>query len=180
MDDKKINFIKKFKGGFNVDFSNDDGLLCVVSKYITFYETNTFNKIEKLYLMKNCDELCFSNHDKRIAVKNTSGDIVTYNIQNKDVENEFITTKIEGCNVIFSENNEYIYTGDWDGNIIKVDINTTQWETYKIADDSKVNSIYLCKESKNMIIIFYKRGYLARYIGEYNLSLDNNTIHEKK
>ena len=107
---------------YYAEISPNKKYLAVVGKKIYIYNYETGKK-EKVYqILRYPSKIAFSNDSSLLAIKNTSGHIAVVNILTDEVVCENKMHNVEGCELYFSSDNRYIITGDWDGNIMLLDI----------------------------------------------------------
>ncbi|MDR1565158.1 MAG: hypothetical protein LBS74_09395, partial [Oscillospiraceae bacterium] len=109
--------------------------------YLYELENDKFKLLHKFKTLKHPAHIAFSSDDNLIAIKNTSGNTVVHKLDNGELLIRHKTSKREGGNLYFIENDRKLISSDWDGNIFTVDIYSGEYNYIKI-ENGRVGNLF--------------------------------------
>lgn len=106
----------KVKSSYSIGFSPTGTKCFTLSRDVAIWDVASRTKTWRAHPFSHPSHAAFSPKGDIIAVKNTSGRIVTLTLDCGDFHRDFGNQgEGEGCNLLFSNCGEFIVDGSWDG-----------------------------------------------------------------
>lgn len=131
----------QFENSYQIEKSKDGKYIANLNHEVSIFDSKTMQLINCFKDLDNPSTMSFSNNSEYLAVKNTLGKIILYNLNKMKRVKVINQSKVCGAELFFTPDDKYIISGDWDGKIYSYDI----------------------KRRKNIVIKEYP-GYMVREI----------------
>lgn len=116
---------KKIKGGFTPFISNDEKILSTAGKSIAYvYNIEEGKLLTSIRTLNNISRTAISSNKQLLAVKNTSGTLVIYNIESGEKLCQSYMECREGEQMIFVSDDSAVLDFDRDGRTMLFDYST--------------------------------------------------------
>ena len=171
----------KFSTSYKIKKSPDGKLFATIGGSVVLWDACSGKKILSFSQIKNPSDICFSWTSKMLAAKNTSGRIALFDVENLRFLYSIQPTKSEGCELLFTPDDQYIISADWDGNVYTIDVAEKSVKMLK-----KDTLMYLSVDYKGNEFILHGRktvGNLAHSFTEfcsYPFNDAQSTVFESK
>ncbi len=117
-----MEFIHKFSRAYGIKKSpHSDYIVTLSESMASIWDSKTWEKVAVFKEINHPSEICFANNSDLLAIKSTSGRIGVFNLSTMQHIVSHTPTKREGVNMFFSPDDQYIISGDWDGNVYLFD-----------------------------------------------------------
>lgn len=148
---------------------------------INVFDQKTGIKLISFKELKHPDVISFSKKGDLLGVKNTSGKIAIYNLNDMSCLNIIFPTKKEGANLLFTHDDKNIVSADWAGNIYTIDIKENTSEIIK-HEQARFTAIEYIEEKDEYI--FQSELYCISWKYPFSNNkpkiLENNVKNENK
>lgn len=139
-----------------------NGQSCIiVGGSIIIYNFRSECIINKITSIRYPHYACFSSTDEHFAIKNSDGRIFLFD-DNKKV-NAFTPSKKQGSNIVFAPDNK-ILSGDWDGDLHVINLQTGSVNTILSLDGCMITSIYHNKHLKVYMVSVKRKSSAESYL----------------
>jgi hypothetical protein len=138
--DKK-EFIKKFRASYEIKISPEGKYLTRIGGKVYVLSANSYETVGCFDQIKNPSHIAFSPNGLLMAIKNTLGSIAVFNLNEMTYISTYKLGGGDGSNIWFSADSKFIFNGDWEGNITKIDLFTKTAEIILNFDDSMIERI---------------------------------------
>lgn len=161
---EKISFSKKLSTSYCIKISDNGKYLAHIGSKTSIYGMDIMNKIASFSDIKNPGSIDFSRDSQFIQIKNTSGKIGLFNLENLSYVNSYISIKTSGpedCNSCFTPDNKYIIdgvNGNSNGTIALINIESKKTTIIKRYEDCIIKSIEYNDETEIYTFVVFKRG----------------------
>ena len=126
----------KFPQADKIEKSPDGKYFATLSNSVVLWDAANGEKVATFVQIRNPYYFSFSVDGKLLAVKNTSGKIALFDMDKMCHLYSLQPTKTEGCELIFTPDDKYIISADWNGRIYIIDslqksVNILKKDTFK-------------------------------------------------
>ena len=94
----------------------------VINGTIHLYRMTDMENIYDFKKLKYPSSIAFSNNSRLLAIRNTFGRIILFDLEKMEIIKEYKDNKQDGPTILFSPDDRSIITSDWSGNIFITDI----------------------------------------------------------
>lgn len=157
------NKLKMLRGGYRAILNKDETLLFSFNRN-TIYVNDLINLkcIKTFKALSHIAYIALSSDETKIAVKNTSGQIMVLSYPDGTILGTSKMERYEGYQIYFIENDKYILDMDWQGNCMKLSLSSFEykiifngypiWNGWTFMYDIYENKIILINDCLNKII----------------------------
>lgn len=167
--DLKFSYKFKFTSAYEIKKSPDNRYFATIGGTVAIWDASTGKKITSFGQLKNPSHLNFSNSGKSLVVKNTSGKIALFDMDELKHLKSCTPTKEEGCEIYFTPDDKYLVSADWDGNIYTIDIKGGKTKILRSDKAVYITKKFLTFERKVMQKdrIMYRKLYFDSITNEF-------------
>lgn len=172
---KNESVIWQFKTSYDIKKSSDHNFFANIDNKVNVWDAQKKKRICSFNDIKHPSSIAFSYNSKYLAAKNTSGRICLYNLDEMNNVMTVQPSSIEGTNILFTPDDKFILTTDWDGNIFLVDYTTHKIKLLKKYENCMVEMIdYDHLSNRFTFLISQKRKdkYKSDVFDDYNILLE--------
>ncbi len=117
-----LSLIYKFKRATDIEKSPDGKYYAVSSTYVMLLSSTSKLVLYKFNKFKYATTCVFSHDSKYLAIKSDFGKIILFSLDKMEVVKTFTTSQTEGPEIMFSPDDKFLITSDWNGKIFKIDL----------------------------------------------------------
>lgn len=136
---KPLNLLRTY----TACFSADDSLLATLAKDVVVWNVALRSKRYRIHPVKHPSSCDFNRDATHLAIKTTSGRIVTVNARRgDDVRIIDRGSEGEGCNLLYSPCSKFLIDGTWTGSLVARDARTGAVEFQRDGKNEMVKAVH--------------------------------------
>lgn len=149
----------KFSASYEIKKSPDGRYFTTIGGSPFVWDAQTGKKTVSFGQIKNPDSMCFSHSGKLLAVKNTSGKIALFDMDKLEHIESFQPAKSEGCGLMFTPDDRFIISADWDGKIYTLELCSGKTEIMKDEENLMHEHLFFDRYSDSFVFHSTEKGY---------------------
>lgn len=180
-----MNTVKQLKTSFEIGLSNDYRYLChITNNKAIIFDMKSWNEVINLKEPKNPSEIKFTNNNKYLLVKNTSGGIWIYRLEDFQLVKKILFKKphklLENGFSITTDNNNIldIVETKQGSQIVLVNITTEDWYVISSFKNSLIDfNQYIASENLHIFTetkVNESTGYQEQQLIKVKENIDNH------